>query len=267
MKTINLVLSSLFLAGLALGTTGCPSSDESNGGTGGSGGGGGGGSTGAGCPTDATALISDFTTSTGIEPLDGRSGGWYFYGDSAGSWEPATTAGASIPPDMTMGACSPAGSLHMKGTDFSMWGAGMGTNFKDPVGGVKQPYDASKYTGILFRAKAAMSVSHMQVKFIDVNTDPEVASPKCMNLSNGNPENCSPYLVKDLTIPPDWKEFKIAFADAIQDPYNTGYVPTPDEAAKSMLTGVQIQINANYDASGTASPNNFDIWVDDVYFY
>ncbi|MEP6653926.1 MAG: hypothetical protein ABJA82_11230 [Myxococcales bacterium] len=235
--------------------------------------GGNGGSTGAAtCPTNATAKLSDFQMGTGIDSVDGRMGGWYFYGDPLGMYDPPKVDGVAPPADTTQGSpCSPAGSLRLKGTGFTGFGAGLGTNFVMPTGTVKNTYDASKYSGIIFYAKGATSIMHVQVKAVDWNTDPEVAAPKCMLTMNGDPKNCSPYLVKfdDLGKPitTEWKQFKVAFADMAQDQYNTGYIPTPAGVDKAHLTSFQIQINANFGASPPPTANNFEIWIDDVYFY
>lgn len=226
----------------------------------------------AACSTNANAKLSDFSTGTGIESVEGRVGGWYFYGDPNGTYMPPKVDGVAPPADTVMGSpCSPAGSLHLKGTGFTVFGAGLGTNFVAPTGALKNTYDASKYAGITFYAKGAATISHVQVKFLDWNTDPEIASPRCHLTMTGDPMNCSPYLVKfdDLGTPVTtaWQQFKVPFASTAQDAFNTGFAPTPPGVDKAHLTSLQIQINANFGALPPPTANNFEIWIDDVYFY
>lgn len=243
---------------------------------------------------DSEDLISDFMTDNGIHPTaDGRSGGWYVYGDNSlmAMFDPPKNTDPTVPYpiDATMGnpTCSMAGALRVKGTGFGVWGAAFGTDFVPKVGagdggvvttGPKGLYDATKYKGVSFWAKASAPVSYVQVKFPDGNTDPEVVAPKCILSAGGLPNNCSPYLVKfsnpddnnypaykDYKIDTTWKRFDVFFADAKQDMFNTGFVPTPDALDVAHLLGMAIQVNANF-SSGAAMPNNFEIWLDDVRF-
>ena len=237
-------------------------------------------------------LISDFAMDNGIHPTaDGRSGGWYVYGDNSlmATFEPPKNPDQTVayPIDATTGnpTCSKAGSFRVKGTGFAVWGAALGTDFVPKVGGdagattgPKGTYDATKYKGISFWAKASAALSFVQVKFPDANTDPEVASPVCILSAGGLPNNCSPYLVKfsnpDDTNYPNyqttkidtiWRRFDVLFADARQDMFNTGLVPTPDRLDTAHLVGMAIQVNADFSA-GAAKPNNFELWIDDVRF-
>lgn len=262
------------LSVLAFATLACSTASMTpGGGTGGSGAGGNGaGGNSATCPTNATAKMSDFTSGTGIETVDGRMGGWYFYGDANGTYDPPKVDGSAPPNDPANGSpCSPGGSLRLRGTGFNVFGAGLGTNFVMPTGAIKNTYDATKYSGVSFYAKGAAAIMHVQVKLLDWNTDPEVTAPKCMLTSAGMPNNCSPYLVKfDDTGTPvttEWKQFRVNFADLAQDQFNSGYVPTPPTVDKAHLTSLQIQINANFGATPPPTPNNFEIWIDDVYLF
>jgi hypothetical protein len=273
MKIKSQLVSGLMLVGLSVVAVNCSSSPATGAGGNTGGGGGAGGTTGGGsCPTSATAKLSDFQMGTGIESVEGRMGGWYLYGDTAGTFTPPKVEGTPPPADTTMGSsCSPNGSFHVKGTGFSMWGAGVGTNFVMPTGTTKNVYDASKYSGVIFYAKASAPVAHVQVKFLDQNTDPDAVPQKCKLTMNGDIMNCSPYLVKFDesgvgSITTDWKQYKVAFADTAQDQYNTGYIPTPAAVDKAHLTSLQIQVNANF-ATTPATANDFDLWIDDVYFY
>jgi hypothetical protein len=93
----------------------------------------------------------------------------------------------------------------------------------------------------------------------------------------GAPNNCSPYLVKlgdasfpapypDYQIDTDWKRFDILFADTKQDQYNpAGSLTGGTQIEVAHLTSMAIQVNATY-VGTTASPNDFEIWIDDVNF-
>jgi hypothetical protein len=100
----------------------------------------------------------------------------------------------------------------------------------------------------------------------------------------GSLSNCSPYLVQfgktgdggaavlftkymNAQINQTWGRFEVLFADTRQDPGNVGYHhPSADRLTASALTGMAIQINANYDATGAPSANDFNLWIDDVSF-
>jgi len=293
--------------GGAGGSTGGGAGGSTVGGAGGSTGGATGGSTVASCINIADDLIADFTTENGINPVDGRQGGFYVYGDGslAGQFDPPNVKCQPYPIDTNTGnpQCSGAGSFHVKASGWGVWGAALGTDFvpkaiTDPAdcdAGVKGTYDASKYKGISFWAKATAPLTGVQVLLKDVYTDaqatfaglpvPDGTDPgftSCVYSSDVR-YNCSPYLVKfgsDATYFPayqgqsyqidtNWKRFDVFFADTRQDQYNKGFHVAPDLSTSNLdvahLTGMAIQVNATYVGS-SPSPNDFEIWVDDVYF-
>ncbi len=257
------------------------------------------------CISIADDLIADFTTDNGLNPVDGRQGGFYVYGDGslAGQFDPPKVKCQPYPIDPTTGnpQCSGPGSFHVKASDWGVWGAALGTDFVpkitvDPADcdlGVKGTYDASKYKGISFWAKATSPLTRVQVSLKDVYTDaqatfaglpvPDGTDPNFTSCvySNDKRYNCSPYLVKfgadsqyfpayqDYQIDTNWKRFDVFFADTRQDQYNLGFHAAPDLFTSNLdvahLTGMAIQVNATYVGS-TPSPNDFEIWVDDVYF-
>jgi len=247
------------------------------------------------CPMGTDDLISNFDTNNGITATDdGRRGGWYVYGDTNGTFDPPKIEGAPYPIDMTTGNpnCSGAGSLRLKATGFTGFGAAMGTDFKPRQAvdggdggalGPKGTYDASKYRGIAFWAKSAAPLKFVQVKFPDVNTDTEAPpheNPTCI-LNAASVMNCSPYLVRfgdpadagagefakysNTQINSTWKRFEVLFADTRQDPNNPGYKPTPDKLDTTRLLGMAIQVNADFTTT-PVSANNFELWIDDLEF-
>jgi hypothetical protein len=150
---------------------------------------------------------------------------------------------------------------------------------------VKGTYDATKYKGISFWAKAAATLKLVQVKFIDAYTDAE-GDPTSFDsmafacaLVPNFPNNCSPYIVKfsqgtadanypnyDKTaIDTDWKRFDVLFADAKQDKFNPGQMSPNNMLDSKHLLGFAIQVNADFSTKPPIA-NDFEIWLDDVRF-
>jgi hypothetical protein len=303
MKIRRLSVAHLLAVLALVAAAGCSSSSGSNGSGGRGGGGSGGGNTGgaqgggaggngpaAGCPSNLDDLISDFAIDNALHPADGRQGGWYVYGDTFGTFDPPKDDSRAYPIDLTTGNpnCSAMpGSLRVKGTGFRDWGAAAGTDFKPRVaadGGAMPPkgtYDATKYRGVSFWAKASAPVSFVQVKFPDINTDTEAPIADPCILTAGSQYNCSPYLVKFGEEPTDggllfpnyasskidttWKRFEVLFADTRQDPGNPGLKPPGDKLDVANLLGMAVQVNANYSTTPQTA-NDFEIWIDDVQF-
>lgn len=240
-------------------------------------------------------LISDFTTDNGVRPVDGRQGGWYTYGDRSGLGLLMPAEGTGVMPDLTEGnpTCSKAGSLHVKAVGFTDWGAAMGVDIEPKVAtdaGVvaKGTYNASRYKGIAFWAKAATPVKFAMVKFLDPYTEIPSVIPmdKWCDYKPMMPVNCSPYVVKfgngyagadldavaadypkykDFKIDTTWKRFEVDFVDAKQDRGNPGLKSPGDHLDVSQLMGLAIQVNSDH-ATTPPTANDFDIWVDDVAF-
>jgi hypothetical protein len=231
--------------------------------------------------------MADFESDCRLNEVDGRSGGFYAYGDDNGTFDPANS-GDNAYFDSSTGneTCSGAGSFHFKATGFSQWGAAAAVDFVTKSGSFKGTYDASKYKGVSFWAKATAALNGVLVSFPDIYTagavdpaalaalDPTIIQACVYNALAYN--NCSPYLIKfgdaqfplyqDYQVDTEWKRFDVLFADTLQDKYNAGYHTDADVIDLQHLTGMAIQVNASYDASGTASANDFELWIDDVNF-
>jgi hypothetical protein len=235
------------------------------------------------CISIADDLIADFSKDNGLNPADGRQGGFYLYGDDNGTFDPPKVGNDAYPIDSANGnpACSGPGSFHTKASGFSSWGAAMGTDFMPTSGDFKGTYDASKYKGVSFWAKAGSALKGVQVSFPDIYTDAK-GNPNALDSTlypcayiPGATNNCSPYLVKlgdpnfsnytDYKIDTEWKRFDIYFADTKQDQYNPGFHTEADHLDTSHLTGMAIQVNADY-STGKAAANDFELWIDDVNF-
>lgn len=238
------------------------------------------------CPPEmGDELIADFATDNGLHPADGRSGGFYVYGDMLGAFDPPKDGDNPYPIDSANGnaTCSGAGSFRVKAAGFRQWGAAAGADFVPRAGSYKGTYDASKYKGVGFWAKGGAPVTRVQVSFPDVYTD-QAANPTPLDASTspcvytaGATNNCSPYLVKfgdpdfpkymAATIDTTWKYFYVLFADTKQDKNNAGFHRmNADYVDLQHLTGMAIQVNAIYAASGVATANDFELWIDDVMF-
>lgn len=255
------------------------------------------------CPS-GDQLISDFELDNSIAAVDGRQGGWYTYHDDTVGGHFANANGYDLAYNAGNPNCTPGAALHVMGTGFATWGAAMGVDWKprpqDGDGGYgdKTPYDASKYRGVSFWARAATALDGVQVSFPDIYTDgyapphdmpdpaggstPLCTDCKCIYNPASVDYNCSPYIVQfgrkgdaaaDVTyagyanvqINTTWQLFKIYFVDTRQDPGNGGYHPPSNTLTVNQLTAMAIQVNADY-SSGTAMANNFEIWLDDVGF-
>jgi hypothetical protein len=190
--------------------------------------------------------------------------------------------------------CSGPGSFHVKATGFKIWGAATGTNFAPTYvsdagtcvtsSTCKGVYDSTKYKGVSFWVKATTEVTGIQVSFPDVYTDGYANAkdfdPTVTDVCAYGPAaiNCSPFLVKfgddlfpaykDLKFDTTWRQFKIMFADTQQDMNNTpGYLlPVIGHLDLKHLTAMAIQVNAIHNADMTVTANDFEIWLDDVYF-
>jgi hypothetical protein len=259
----------------------------------------------ANCINSPADLIADFSVDNGLAPQDGRMGGFYTYGDpSEKTGTPLAVLvpaeGSTAPNDPTVGnvCSSPLGSLHVQATGFKIWGAATGTNFVPLMGTTKGTYDASKYKGISFWAKATAPLTGVQVSFPDVWTD-AAADPTslsdggtypCIYVAGAN-NNCSPYLVKfgegqtngdggagmdaaaidfpsyvAYQIDTTWKRFDVLFADTLQDKDNLGQGSPSLMLDVAHLTSMAIQVNAIHNADSTVTANDFSIWIDDVNF-
>jgi hypothetical protein len=281
----------------------------------------------ASCIGGAEDLLADFSVDNSLSPVGGRKGGFYVYGDESttGQFDPPNVSGKPYPIDKANGNphCSGPGSFHLKATGWGNWGAALGVDLVarpselidggtpvdshdggpgaiavDADGTVAAPqgpkgtYDASKYKGISFWAKASKPLIGVQVSFPDAYSDAaasfaglpdmkDASFTSCVYIQDPR-YNCSPYLVKfgadneyfpsymTYSIDTTWKRFDVYFADTRQDRYNIGFHAAANPKKETNvdlkhLTSFAIQVNAIY-VGGAPTANDFEIWVDDVYF-
>jgi hypothetical protein len=242
--------------------------------TGGSGAGGKGGS--GGSSANGGNGGSGGTTATGGSSTGGQ-------GDSGGSSASGGNGGAAA----SGSAGSGSGGNGSGGTiaQGGMGGGGSGDSgtgcSQVPATTIKGTYDASKYKGVSFWAKAGAKLTGVQVSFPDMYTDGgadpstvDSSASKCGYVP-GSTINCSPYLVKfgdstfpsykDYQIDTTWKRFDVYFADTKQDQYNIGLQGPDNAISVRYLTAMAIQVNAIY-VSGSPTSNDFELWIDDINF-
>jgi hypothetical protein len=177
-----------------------------------------------------------------ITKTNGRDGYW---------WSAADPKGSKI--DMQIAEPGFGGSelaVHITGAtvpgkaEDKAWGVLLGMNF---VGEDVLLYDASKYAGIAFKAKIGSpdSARAVRLKIADVNTHEK----------GGICKTCWNHFGKDLTLTPEWKEYRVTFSGAEQE---AGWGdPRPQAVTPSKLVGL------NW---GIGPGNKYDIWIDDVTF-
>jgi endoglucanase len=187
-------------------------------------------------------MIDDLEDGNNQVALEGgRDGYWWPKKDEKGSTldpEPfAPSEGGAAGSEMAMHAHGKTSSAD------GAWGAGFGVNMLNQG----KLYDASRYAGFSFKAKAgAASTKHVRFKIADINThkDGGICTTACWN-----------HFGKELSLTPEWKEYRVLFSEARQEDYWGD--PRPPAVTPSKLIAVDWSI-------GTGQ--NYDIWVDDLTF-
>jgi hypothetical protein len=189
--------------------------------------------------TTDDGLVDDFDDgNTQVAKVEGRDGYWFTSHDDKGS-----TIGPS-PLTMTGEGAGGAGkSLHLTGVTSGAtgaWGALWGANFAG-----QGAYDASKHTGMSFKAKVGgSSTQKVRFKLGDVNTHPD----------GGVCKDCWNHFGKDLTFSTDWKEYVVTFAEMTQE---AGW----GQRFPFITTSKLISVNWSV---GPGVP--YDVWIDDLQF-
>lgn len=195
----------------------------------------------------ADGLIDDFEDGDNQGALEGgRDGYWYTAADSLGS-EYTIPAGGFASSEG--GADGSSMAVHLEGKTGGggdqAWGIELGLNF---INGSTDPYDASKYAALFFKAKSGSKEADKKVRvsMADVNTHPNggVCSSGCYNHFNNT-----------IELTTDWKDYTLAFEDLRQRPYWGDPRPPRITAAKVF--------NLNFQMGGG---KEFDVWIDDVRF-
>lgn len=180
--------------------------------------------------------LEDGNTQVSLE--GGRDGYWWRANDPLGSSiELANSEGGADGSEM---AIRVAGST---ATGADAWGVNFGLMYVSQKGAT---YDASKYAGVSFKAKVGpKSIRSLRFKVGDINTHKDADVCK----------TCWNHFGKDMTFSPQWREYRIMFADLRQaDGWGD---PRPPAVTPSKL------VNLDWSISGGQA---FEIWIDDVQF-
>jgi hypothetical protein len=215
------------------------------------------------CAADITIpagdVVDDFEDGNNALPipsLNGRAGGWYFFGDMT-----STAAWSITPIDGQRGPSSKMGQ-HTSGSGFTTWGCGIGCDLNN--GTKKQPYSATfdnggtptAYAGVTFWARASGALS-LGVIFPDGDTD--AAGGICNKTDAttcGEVDKCvcDHHYLTGVSLGTEWKRYTVLFKDLGLEP---GTVPTPGPFDPTRLVSIQFRVNPS---------TTFDFWVDDVAF-
>jgi endoglucanase len=190
-------------------------------------------------------LIDDLNDGNSqVAPVGGRSGYWYVYADKQGT----TITPAGTFESVEGGHGSTTGEQYtaeMKGklaTSSNVY-AGMGMDFVSP----KVTYDVSKYEGITFFAKRAPgTISKLNVKLPDVNTDPD--GKICSDCYND--------FAYTIDVGEDWQRYVLLFHDLRQD--GTWGAPRKPHLDVHKVFAIHWEAKTG---GGT-----FDFFVDDIAF-
>ncbi len=207
------------------------------------------------CPAiDPMALISDFETGKAeVIATAGRDGSWFLYSDGTGVQTPVKVANTPLAAEAG-GACGSGYAFHTTGMNFTVWGAGIGSDFAPKTAGARTPYDLSMYSGIALRAKSANTVP-LRVSISDTNTAPE--GMKCVDTTDAtNPARCGDYFGAEITLGADFQDFTLKFADMKQRGFG---LPVTTGLEKTKAFTVRMQVKGSAQA-----PASFDLWFDDV---
>jgi hypothetical protein len=194
----------------------------------------------AGTRPSEDGLVDDFEDGNNqVAKVGDRTGDWFTSHDPNGS--------TIDPSPFTMSEGGAGGSkkaLHVFGQtsgDTGAWGILVGATFVSE--GI---YDASKYAGISFKAKAGKnSTKTVRFKVADVNTHPD----------GGVCKNCWNHFGKDLPLSDDWQEYKISFAEMKQE---AGW----GEPFPAITPAKLIAINWS-----VGPGRSYDLWIDDIQFF
>jgi endoglucanase len=176
-----------------------------------------------------------------INVVGGRGGYVYTFADEKGSVvEPK---GDFKPASGGADGSSRSMRIHGKMITGEDAYAGVGLSFKEPEG----PFDASRYTGVVFYAKrSAASSTALRFMIGDKNTDP--LGKICTDCDNDFGVN--------FEVTEDWTRFEVSFADLKQE---GGWgAPRPDALDKTTLYGLKWQVQTQ--------GADFDVSIDQIAF-
>lgn len=182
-------------------------------------------------------LLDDFEDgNTQVALLGGRDGYWYKAVDDKGSvLEPADFGSSEG------GADGSSRAMYVHGKTSSSdgaWGASVAMNFVNDG-----TYDASKYIGITFKAKAGKGARKFRVKVGDVNTHQKL----------GVCTQCWNHFGTEVRLTEEWAPYTIYF-DKLRQADGWGD-PRPPAVTQAEIFNLDFSIDKGVD---------YELWIDDV---
>lgn len=176
---------------------------------------------------------------------DGRDGSWHVVRDGTAE---AQLSLSEPPLPEGGGANGSSQALHVSGSGFTDWGAGLSLELRRQG----LPYDASTFEGIKFWARGTPS---LRVVFVQQNLSTGHA---CTTCPSGSAE-CGLFYGTTLPLTADWTEFTIPWSMLGQLSTNTA---RPETGATPFAPDELMLIKFEAPA-----PERFEFWLDDVSFY
>ncbi len=199
-------------------------------------------------PVDPNNLLSDFESGEAkIAEIGGRSGSWYMSDDGSGTTTPVKIPNTPLSAEAG-GACDSAFAFHTTGTDFTGWGALAAVDLAPKISDIKQPYDASGYSGVSFRAKSNGAVQ-VRVEIATADSMPEggVCNP---DAQSGDPDRCGDHFGVNVVLSADWTDVNIPFSQMTQKGWG--------------LAAAGLDASTVYSVRLKVEGGAFDYWFDDV---
>jgi hypothetical protein len=175
-----------------------------------------------------------------IQMLSGRRGKWFGFHDfTPGSMELRIIDVNPARPPSTR-------AMYMIARDYKGWGAGIGISLnEDPKLG-KLAYDASKYRGVKFWARAAVEGLEVRVQFPDSSST--LSAKLCGN-------ECDNHFLTKRKLAKTWSEYSVSFAELGRE---RDIGPKVNSLNEKQVYSIEFLV---------AWPNpHAELWVDDVHF-
>ena len=168
---------------------------------------------------------------------DGRDGYWHVIRDDSGG-----QLNLQEPPvPESGGANGSAKAMHVDGSGFSGWGAGLRLELRQGAA----PYDAHLQNGLSFRARGT---TPLRVIFIQQDLSTGYACSRC----SAETSDCGQYYSAEVALTDTWADYRLDWDALVQSP--VGSTPFgPDQ----LLT---LEFEA-------AAADQFEFWLDDVRFH
>jgi hypothetical protein len=189
--------------------------------------------------TGASPLIDDFEDGNSqclVE--DGRDGFWHVLRDDS----PDGQLSQQEPPVPESGGREPSTrAMHLSGSHFTEWGAGVGLELRQQ----SLPHDASAHAGVKFWGRGT---GPLRVILVQQNL---ASGTACSDCSAPTPD-CGQFYTTTINLGDAWTEFSVPWSALVQSPVGT----TP--FGSDQLTLIKFE---------SPAADSFEFWLDDVSFY